>query len=68
MRAIQWCSDRQGEIFREPAGDRIRDVEILEWQIGKQITVSQTGFGGSDGRMFETAEVSTMPRRLRSVR
>jgi hypothetical protein len=49
VRAIQWCHDRQAEIFREPAGDRIRDAEVLHWQVGRRITVSEVGFDGGDG-------------------
>ena len=36
MSTVQRCQDRQAEIFREPAGDRIRDIEILDWQVGQQ--------------------------------
>jgi hypothetical protein len=62
VRAVQWCRDRQAEIYREPAGDRIRDAEVLEWQLGCQITVSETGFGGSDGRVFETTSLPQLRR------
>jgi hypothetical protein len=51
MRAVQRCHDRQAEIFREPPGDRIRDIEVLDWQVGRQISVSETGFSGSDGAL-----------------
>lgn len=53
MRAVQRCQDRQGEIFQQPPGDRIRDIKILDCQIGRQIRVSETGFDG-DGDVFET--------------
>ncbi len=57
VRAVQRCHDRQAEIFREPAGDRIRDLEILDWQVGRQIRVSETGFDG-DSDVFETASLA----------
>jgi hypothetical protein len=41
VRAVQWCHDRQAEIYWEPGGDRIRDAEVLEWQIGRRITVGE---------------------------
>ena len=31
VKAIQWSRDRQAEVFAEPADDRIREAEILEW-------------------------------------
>ncbi len=54
VRAVQWCHDRHAEIYREPADDRIRDAEALEWQIGPRITVSEVGFDGGDGRLDES--------------
>jgi hypothetical protein len=63
VRAVQWCHDRQAEIYREPAGDRIRDAEVLEWQVGCQIRVSEVGFDGSDGRVFETSSLIGLPKR-----
>jgi hypothetical protein len=63
MRAVQRCHDRQAEIFREPAGDRIRDAEVLDWQIGRQIRVSETGFE-SDGRVFETRSLAVHRRQF----
>ena len=57
MSAVQRCQDRQAEIFREPPGDRIRDIEVLDWQVGRQIRVSETGFDG-DGDLFETASLA----------
>ena len=64
VRAVQWCHDRQAEIYREPVGDLIRDAEVLEWQIGRRITVSETGFGQSDGRVFETASLAVHRRQF----
>ena len=66
LRAIRWCDDRRAEIFQEPAGDRIRDVEVLQWQIGRRIRVSETGFDGSDGAVFDTAALPPVPRRRAS--
>jgi hypothetical protein len=63
MRAVQRCHDRQAEIYRAPAGDRIRDIEILDWQIGRQIRVSETGFDG-DGDVFETASLAVHRRQF----
>jgi len=63
VRAIQWCHDRQAEVYQEPAGDRIRDAEALDWQVGQRIRVSEVGFDGSDGRVFETANLPRVPAR-----
>ena len=63
VRAVQRCHDRQAEIYREPAGDRIRDAEVLDWQVGRRITVSEAGFDGGDGRVFETASLPELPAR-----
>ena len=57
FRAVRWSRERQAEIFREPAGDRIRDVEALPWQIGRQVLVSESGFSGFDGDVFDTASL-----------
>ena len=61
VRAVQWCHDRRAEVFREPAGDRIRDAEALEWQVGRQVRVSETGFDG-DGDLFETRSLAVHRR------
>ncbi len=63
MRAVQRCHDRQAEIFREPAGDRIRDIEVLDWQVDRQIRVSETGFEGV-GDVFETASLAVHRRQF----
>ncbi len=63
VRAVQRCHDRQAEIFQEPAGDRIRDIEALDWQVGRQIRVSETGFDG-DGDVFETASLAVHRRQF----
>jgi hypothetical protein len=44
--------------------DRIRDGEVLEWQIGRQIRVSEVGFDGSDGCVFETALLAVHRRQF----
>jgi hypothetical protein len=54
VRAIQWCHDRHAEIYRQPADDRIRDAEALEWHVGRPITVSEVGFDGGDARLDES--------------
>jgi hypothetical protein len=66
MRAVQRCHDRQAEIFREPPGDRIRDIEILDWQVGRRIAVSETGFDG-DSDVFETASLAVHRRQATRV-
>ena len=63
MRAVQRCQDRQAEIFQQPAGDRIRDIEVLDWQVDRQIRVSETGFEG-DGDLFETASLAVHRRQF----
>ena len=63
MSAVRRCLDRQAEIFREPAGDRIRDIEVLDWQVDRKIRVSQTGFDG-DGDLFETASLPVHRRQF----
>ena len=64
-RAIQWSRDRQDAVFAEPADDRIREAEILEWQLDEQITVNETGFGSSVGEVFDTmALVAPWRRRV----
>ncbi|TVS20077.1 MAG: hypothetical protein EA424_05830, partial [Planctomycetaceae bacterium] len=63
---VQRCHDRQAEIFQEPAGELIRDIEVLDWQVGRQIRVSETGFDG-DGDVFETRSLA-VPSRLLVVR
>jgi hypothetical protein len=57
FRAVRWSRERQAEVFREPAGDRIRDVEVLPWQIGRQVVVSESGFSRFDGDVFDTASL-----------
>ena len=57
LKAIQWSCDRQAEILAEPADDRIREAEILEWQLDDQIAVNETGFGTSRGKVFDTVEL-----------
>jgi hypothetical protein len=63
VRGIQWSRDQQAAVLAEPVGERIREAEILEWQLDDQITVSETGFGGRAGQIFETAAVAAPPSR-----
>ena len=58
LKAIQWSGERQAEVLAEPADDRIREAEILEWQLDDQITVNETGFAASRGRVFDTSELA----------
>ena len=58
VKAIQWSHDRQAEVFAEPADDRIREAEILEWQLDDQITVNETGFGSHGGKVFDAVELA----------
>ena len=60
LKAIQWSCDRQAEILAEPADDRIREAEILEWQLDDQVTVNETGFGASRGNVFDTIELASV--------
>jgi hypothetical protein len=60
LKAIQWSCDRQAEVLAEPANDRIREAEIVEWQLDDQITVNETGFRASRGKVFDTAELAAM--------
>jgi hypothetical protein len=60
LKAIRWSRDRQAEILAEPADDRIREAEILEWQLDDQITVNETGFGNSRVNVFDTVELAAV--------
>ena len=60
VKAIQWSRDRQAEVFAEPADDRIREAEVLEWQLDDQITVNETGFGSRDDEIFDTVELAAV--------
>jgi hypothetical protein len=63
LKAMQWSCDRQAEVLAEPADDRIREAEILEWQLDDQITVNERGFSNSVGDVFDTAVLGILPRR-----
>lgn len=60
LKAIQWSWDRQAAVLAEPADDRIREAEILEWQLDDQITVNETGFATSQGKVFDTSELAAI--------
>jgi hypothetical protein len=60
LKAIQWSCDRQAEVLAEPADDRIREAEIVEWQLDDQITVNETGFGNSRSNVFDTVELAAV--------
>ncbi len=60
VKAIQWSHDRQAEVFAEPADDRIREAELLEWQLDDQITVNETGFGSHDDKIFDTVDLAAV--------
>jgi len=64
VKAIQWSHDRQAEVFAEPADDRIREAELLEWQLDDQITVNETGFGSHGGKVFDTVELAAVRERV----
>jgi hypothetical protein len=64
VKAIQWSHDRQAEVFAEPADDRIREAEILEWQLDDHITVNETGFGSHGDRIFDTVELAAVRDRV----
>ena len=64
LKAIRWSRDWQAEVLAEPAEDRIREAEILEWQLDDQITVNETGFGSRDNQVFDTVELTAVRRCL----
>ncbi|MCY2994555.1 MAG: hypothetical protein NTY19_42825 [Planctomycetota bacterium] len=64
VKAIQWCHDRQADVFAEPADDRIREAEILEWQLDGQIAVNETGFRSHGGKIFDTVELAAVRERV----
>jgi len=57
LRAFQWSSDRQAEIYAEPPSDLIREAEALEFRLGDGIAVNETGFG-NDAETFDTLDVA----------
>jgi hypothetical protein len=59
VRAFQWSSDRQAEIYAEPPSDLIREAEALEFQLGDGIAVNETGFG-NDAETFETLDIAAV--------
>ena len=54
VKAMRWCQDRQAAIFAEPVDERIREAEILEWQLDDEIIVKETGFESHGGVVFNT--------------
>ena len=59
IRAFQWSSDRQAEIYAEPPSDLIREAEASEFQLDDEITVNETGFG-NDAETFETLDIAAL--------
>lgn len=57
VKAIQWSLDGRAEVFREPEGDRMRDVEALEFQLDDEIEVSEMGFRSGSGRVFDILDL-----------
>ncbi len=56
VRAFQWSSDRQAEIFAEPPSELIREAEALEFQFDDEITVNEVGFANG-GESFDTWDI-----------
>jgi len=46
--------DRQAEIQANAAAGSFRDAEAVVWQLADEIQISETGFRGTDGEMFDT--------------
>jgi hypothetical protein len=59
VRAFQWSSDRQAEIYAEPPSDLIREAEASEFQLDDEITVNETGFG-NDAETFDTLDIAAL--------
>lgn len=59
VRAFQWSSDRQAEVYAEPPSDLIREAEALEFQLDDEIAVNETGFG-NDAQTFDTLDIAAL--------
>ncbi|MBC8868523.1 MAG: hypothetical protein H8E44_03855 [Planctomycetes bacterium] len=59
IRAFQWSSDRQAEVYAEPPSELIREAEASEFQLDDEITVNETGFG-NDAETFDTLDIAAL--------
>jgi len=57
VRAFQWSSERQAEIYAEPPSELIRDAEASEFQFDDEITVNELGFSNAGGEIFDTWDI-----------
>lgn len=57
VKAFQWSSDRQAEIYAEPPSELIRDVEAMEFQFDDEISVNEVGFNNDGGEIFDTWDI-----------
>jgi hypothetical protein len=55
-KALKWSRDRQAQIYSQPPGDLIRDAEAMDYMLGGEITVNETGFGGR-GEVFNSLDI-----------
>jgi len=58
--AFQRCRERQAEIYADAPPGTIRDAEAVDWQLGDEITVNETGFRGTGGETFDTFEIAAI--------
>lgn len=58
VKAFQWSSDRQAEVFAESSDDLIREAEALEFRLDDEIMVNETGFGRFDAQTFDTLDIA----------
>lgn len=61
VKAVQWCLARQAEIYEEPERDRIREAEVLDFQLDDEILVSEAGFA-SGGEVFDRLDLPAVRR------
>jgi len=59
IRAFQWSSDRQAEVYAEPPSELIREAEASEFQLDDEITVNETGFG-NDAETFDMLDIAVL--------
>jgi hypothetical protein len=57
VKAFQWSSDRQAEVFSEPPSELIREAEAIEFQFDEEIKVNEVGFNDGGGETFDTWDI-----------
>lgn len=60
VKALHWSCDRQAEVFAEVPTDVIREAEALEFRLGDEIRVNETGFGRSDALVFDALDIAAV--------